>query len=533
MKKLQVALIAIFTLVCMLAKGQTAPENFSNPIVSGFSPDPSICRVGDDYYLATSSFVWFPAMPVYHSKDLVNWELIGHGLTRPGQVSFNGLQDKSGIWAVTIRYHEGIFYMITNCNGCGDNFYITAKNPAGPWSDPIWIKGASGIDPSLMWDDDGKCYYVGNRWDFKKEWTGQCAIWLQQLDLKQHKLIGKKKILTYGYTRNSPYAEAPHLYKIDGKYLLLTAEGGTDRNHAVVAYHSDRLWGPYAPAKKNPVLTHRLFAEDYPIQAVGHADLVQTQNGDWWAVVLGKRVVNGEVPLSRETFLCKVQFENGIPVFNQGGGKVLSEQQRPDLPWTPFKHEPVRDQFDSDTLASKWHYVRVPEKKFISLAGGELTVDLRPEVVDSLVNTSMLIQKMEHFKFSARTKLSFKTAVENEEAGLIIYRNSESYFMLMKEEANIVLIRKDKGDKQTIAKMPYDDQEVYLSVTVDDLDANFSFGASIDKMTSIGGTQSLKIISESKLNRFNGPGVGVYCTSNGQRTVNQAKFDWFEYKENK
>lgn len=525
------ALLAIFILGYMITQGQTAPETFRNPIVSGFSPDPSICRVGDDYYLATSSFVWFPAMPVYHSKDLVNWELIGHGLARPGQVRFNGLQDKSGIWAVTIRYHEGIFYMITNCNGCGDNFYITAKNPAGPWSDPIWIKGASGIDPSLMWDDDGKCYYVGNRWDFKKEWTGQCAIWLQQLDLKQHKLIGKKKILTYGYTRNSPYAEAPHLYKIDGKYLLLTAEGGTDRNHSVVAYHSDRLWGPYVPAKKNPVLTHRLFAEDYPVQAVGHADLVQTQNGDWWAVVLGKRVVNGEVPLSRETFLCKVQFENRIPVFNRGAGKVLSEQQRPDLQWTPLKHEPARDQFDSDTLASKWHYVRVPKTRFISLGNGRLKLNLRPDVVDNLVNAGMLIQKIEHFKFKARTKLTFKTGGDNEQAGLIIYRNSDSYFALMKDKSSIELIRKYDGKKEVISKMPYSAAEVYLAALGDSLNVSFRFGTSLGNMSAIGDKLSLKVISESKTNRFNGPGIGIYATSNGQMTDNKAEFDWFEYKE--
>lgn len=140
------------------------PAIFNNPILTGFHPDPSICRVGPDYYMVTSSFTWFPGIPIYHSKDLVNWELIGHGIDRPGMVNLNGLADNNGIWAVTIRYHDGLFYLITNCSHGGGNFYITAKDPRGPWSDPVWLKNADGVDPSLFWDQDGKCYYVGNQW---------------------------------------------------------------------------------------------------------------------------------------------------------------------------------------------------------------------------------------------------------------------------------------------------------------------------------------------------------------------------------
>ena len=217
---LKKALILVLTCLSILAKAQNSPVNFQNPILPGFSPDPSICRVGDDYYLATSSFVWYPGIPVYHSKDLVNWKLIGHGISRPSQLDFSRMKDKNGIWAVTIRHHNGLFYLITTCNDCGGNFYITAKNPAGPWSDPVWLKDAPGIDPSLFWDDDGKCYYTGNTWHFKGSWPKQCAIWMQELDLNQKKLVGERKMLTYGHAANAPYTEAPHLYKIDGKYLL-------------------------------------------------------------------------------------------------------------------------------------------------------------------------------------------------------------------------------------------------------------------------------------------------------------------------
>ena len=195
--------------------------NFQNPILPGYHPDPSICRVGEDYYLVNSTFEWFPGMPIHHSKDLVNWELIGYGIHRPEQLALQkGLGDFMGVFAVTIRYHDGIFYLINTCVQCekGGNFYITATNPAGPWSDPVWLD-APGIDPSLMWDDDGKCYYVGHgNLKGKQDWPQQQGAWLQELDTDQGKLVGPRKQLTYGHANNAVWTEGPHLYKINGKY---------------------------------------------------------------------------------------------------------------------------------------------------------------------------------------------------------------------------------------------------------------------------------------------------------------------------
>ncbi|HEY4786067.1 MAG TPA: family 43 glycosylhydrolase, partial [Bacteroidales bacterium] len=407
MKTIKQLLTAFILIVCYYVNGQEIPTNFQNPIISGFAPDPSICRVNNDYYLVTSSFTWFPGIPIYHSKDLINWELIGHGISRPEQINLNGIEDKYGIWAATIRYHEGLFYIITTCKNCGENFYITAENPSGEWSNPIWLKNAKGIDPSLFWDDDGKCYYTGNYWDFKKSWSGQCAIWGQELDLNQQKLIGEMKILSYGHANNAGYTEAPHLYKIDNRYLLITAEGGTNENHAVTSHHSSKILGNYVSDIVNPVITHRHLGRDYPIQSIGHADLVQTQNGDWWAVVLGKRLIEGETPLSRETFLCKVNIENGTPIFNPGFGKVLSEQERPDLPWSPISKEPYKDEFNTDKLALKWHTIRTPLSDFYSFKNGELILKLQSQVIDSLSHSSILIQPTKHQKFSATLKLSF------------------------------------------------------------------------------------------------------------------------------
>jgi xylan 1,4-beta-xylosidase len=529
MKKLQIVVIVLMSVLCLTAHGQTAPINFKNPVLPGFSPDPSICRVNNDYYLVNSSFIWFPGIPVYHSKDLVNWQLIGHGITRPSQLNLKGVKDKDGIWAVTIRYHEGLFYLIGTASNCGGNFYMTAKDPAGVWSDPVWLKDAPGIDASIFWDDDGKCYYTGNRYDFKKAWPSQSAIWIQELDLNKQALTGQRSMLTYGYASNAAATEGPHLYKTDGKYLLLTAEGGTDYYHSIAAFHSNALLGPYIADKINPVLSHRQLGKDYPIQAVGHGDLVQTQNGEWWAVVLGKRV-SKNISLTRETFLCKIQFEDGTPIFNPGYGRVLTEQQRPNLPWAPVAADAARDEFKSNELALKWHFIRVPNEKFYSLSNDLLKIKLLPEVADSLVSPAMIIQKIKEQTFEATTKLSFNTSKYNEQAGLIIYRNADSYYMLLKERAGLVLIKKDDGKKEIVAKVAYTRPEVYLKAIGGDSNINFSFGASATNMQPIGGAQSIAVIAESKANRFNGPGVGMYVTSNGKKTVNQATFYWFEYK---
>lgn len=510
---------------------QEAPSTFQNPILSGYHPDPSICRVGDDYYLVNSTFIWYPGIPIYHSKDLVNWEQIGNGIHRPDQIDLSGLQDRQGIYAVTIRHYKDLFYLITTCVGCDGNFYITAKDPAGPWSNPIWIQDAPGIDPSLMWDDDGKCYYTGMTWIEEQDWPTQCGIWLQELDLEEQKLVGQRKILTYGHANNASYTEGPHLYRINGKYMLMLSEGGTGLYHALSVHHSDSLWGSYVADMINPVLSHRQFGNDYPIQAVGHGDLVETQNGEWWCVSLGKRVIDGETTLARETFLSKVEFDGKTPIFNRGEGKVLTEQKRPNLPWTPFVKQSEKDEFNTNKLALKWCTIRTPKEQFYEISNGELVVDLRPEVLDSLVNSSIIIQRIEHHQFSASTKLSFKTLKEKEQAGLAIYRTNENFYLLMKEKKELILIKSFKGIKEEVARIPYKKLEVYLKAEGDNLDVVFSYGDSENNMKQIGEVQNLIVIADGNGNQFNGAGIGMYATSNGKKTTAKASFDWFEYKE--
>lgn len=520
----------IVFLFALTASGEDA-STLRNPVMPGFNPDPSICRVGDDYYLTTSSFTWFPGIPVYHSRDLVNWELIGHAIDRPGMVDMKGLNDNDGTWAATIRYHEGTFYIITTASKSGGNFYVTATSPQGPWSDPVWLKDAHGIDPSLFFDDDGKCYYTGNRWDFKHSWTGQCAVWVQELDLKQGKLVGERKIIAYGHANNAKFAEGPHIYKVNGQYLLLMAEGGSGSNHAITAHHAKNIFGPYVADQINPVLSHRHLGKNFPITNIGHADLVDTPDGNWYAVVLGNRMVDGMSTLGRETFLCRVDFENGSPIFNAGYGQVRQSMERPQLPWSPVRQADDREEFDSDQLPLGWYGVRIPDSPFYSLSGGKLCLRLRQQVIDSLDCASMLIRKIPDIRFSATASLSFKAKSKDEQAGIVLYRTANGYLALMKGKTGLSLIRKRKGIREIVAQTAYTQTDVFLRIAVDGSKARFSYSGDNTTWNELGEAQSMDAVADDgKYNKFNGTGIGVYATANGKKSKTTACFDWFEYE---
>jgi len=528
----RISTVIYLLLISLLVHSQTAPETFKNPILPSYYPDPSICRVGDDYYMVNSTFEWFPGMPIHHSKDLINWELIGYGIHRPKQLELQeGLGDYMGVFAVTIRYHDGLFYLINTCVLCekGGNFYVTAENPAGPWSDPVWLD-APGIDPSLMWDDDGKCYYVGHgNLKGHQDWPDQQGAWLQELDVEQGKLVGQRKQLSYGHANNAVWTEGPHLYKINGKYMLMVAEGGTGYNHATTVHHSDSVWGPYVSDMVNPVMTHRHLGRDYPFHSMGHTDIIETQNGEWWAVMLGKRYVDGYTLLARETFLCPVFFEGQTPIFNVGKGIVEPEMKRPNLPWTPYDPKTTRDEFKGDKLGLVWNMLRTPHENWYSVSDGKVALSLRPNVLDSLTNPSLLGRRIQHHNFTATLSMDFSSKKANEKAGMILYRRSECHYQFMKEKNELVVIKTLPGKKTEEVRISYPNKSVILRAEGKGLALIFSYGETEADMNPIEGIQDMSVISFEIAGGFNGPFVGMYATSSGEASKAKALFNWFEY----
>lgn len=525
------------------------PEAYDNPILPGYHPDPTICRKGEDYYLVNSSFEWYPGIPLYHSRDLVNWKLIGYGGTKENKFDLaKNTINSGGIYAATIRYNEkeDLFYIITTNTGRKDdpavkgngNFYITAKDPAGVWSEPIYLD-CPGIDPSLFWDEDGRCYYIGQGNLLKKsEWKGQHGVWLQELDTKKGELIGERKQLTFGHATNAHAAEGPHLYKIGKKYIIILAEGGTYRSHAATAFESENIWGPYVPTIINPIISHRQLGPTHPISSIGHADIIQTQNGDWWIVTLGRRHFNGYVYLARETFLSPVtMYESSLftnhaaIIINEGEGKMPEVAIRPNLKWSPFEKEPIRDNFEGDTLSLEWNMLRTPENVWHKLSKGNLELDLRAEVLTDFVQPSLLAKRISHHSFRASTRVSFSTKKSNEEAGITLYRNTKGYITMVKNDKEIIIRYATKeGDKEA-CRIPCTAKEVILAMESNGKDVTFEWGEVDKPFVKIDATVPLHVISDDNIGGYNGPMIGVYATSNGVKSRNKAIFRWFDYSD--
>lgn len=336
---------------------------FRNPVIPGFHPDPSVVRVGKDYFLVNSSFGWLPGLPVYHSRDLVNWRQIGNAINDVKTFPIDKVGINRGIFAPTLRWHKGIFYLISTCIDCGGNFLIMARKAAGPWSKPVWLKEIGGIDPDIFFDDDGRVWITNNdEPEGPAAYDGHRALWIREYNPATRKLTGKAKVVVDRGVKpeDKPiWTEGPHIFKKDGFYYLTAAEGGTADGHTQTIYRSNKVDGPYEPGPANPILTQRDLdpGRPQPVYATGHADSVQLANGDWWAVFLGTRPYERNLTnLGRETFLLPITWANGWPIILPPGAALPSRLQRPAtgaraaspaiLNW--------RENFAENTLGPKW-----------------------------------------------------------------------------------------------------------------------------------------------------------------------------------
>ena len=325
---------------------------YQNPVLRGFYPDPSVCRAGEWYYLACSSFQYFPGVPLFRSRDLVNWEQIGHALTRPSQVALETVESSGGVFAPTIRYEGGWFYMTTTNNSTGQNFYVRTRDPAGAWSEPVYVD-QDGIDPSLYFED-GKAYFMSNGSDDQ----GVGGICLCCIDIHTGRKLSRTRCIWRG--TGGRFLEGPHLYRFDGLYYLLASEGGTEYGHMLTLARSDCLWGPYESCPWNPILTNRNKAP-YPIQGIGHGELITGPDGNWYVLSLGFRQTGKWLTyhhLGREVFLTPAEkTEDGWFRCGRDGTTELSYE-------TPLEGEQRRKQlwtFENTRWDLDWCFLRRPD----------------------------------------------------------------------------------------------------------------------------------------------------------------------------
>lgn len=549
--------ILLLFLISVSIQGYTQKASFINPILPGGYPDPSICRVGDTFYIVNSSFEYFPGLPIHKSKDLINWELIGYGLHQNEQcsdkVNLVDVQSDGGIHAPTLRYNQGTFYIITtNVYYHQDtkttdfvNFIITAKDPAGPWSEPHVLEGAPGIDPDLFFDDEGKAWYVGTHSPDKPNFPGEGEIWLQEIDLVNWKLTGERSFLWRGAC-GGVWAEGPHMYRKDGRYYLMIAEGGTSYNHAMMIAVSDKIRGPYVPNDRNPILSSRHLSYDNWVHSTGHADLIELQDGRWYMVALG---IRGDEQrgsnMGRETFLLPVAWEREPfewkkikyewPVIAPETGRV--ERLNPIVfqGTSQKRNSTFIDYFDKPDLDLNWNFRRVPRKGIYSHDPnkGTLTLHTLKDTIQERGRASLMGFRQTESDFEYQVKMEFDPSKEGSEAGALIIQKDNNYisFTLINKEGKLwlqlKLVAPDTGT--SILKTLQMDQKftnITFQIASSGHQYHYSYSLNGNKFEPFYTSKADLVLSK----KYTGANLGIYASGNGNNTREKAVFDWVTYK---
>lgn len=500
----------------------TFAQGYNNPVMPGFYPDPSICRVENDFYLVNSTFQYFPGIPIHHSKDLIHWEQIGNCIDRSSQMNLSKTGFAGGLYAPTIRYHEGIFYMINTNVSHGGNYYVTATNPAGPWSDPIWV-AQGGIDPELFFDEDGKCYFMSTDQQIK----------LREIDVKTGKFIGEQKRLWEG--TGGRYPEGPHLYKKDGYYYLMIAEGGTEYGHKVTIARSRFIDGPYEPNPSNPILTHQCEAgQSSPIQGTGHADMIQAADGSWWIAFLAFRPQSASHHLlGRETFLAPVRWDkNAWPVVN-GNGIVSLKMDCNTLPQVNMPEKSLKNDFSEKKLGMEWCYLCNPHDGNYSLTERSGFLRLKPSAVsiNEMDSPTFVGRRQQHINFRSTVALDAGGLKDGAEAGLSVYMSYNYHYDLSvacRNGSRYLNLNYFLGSLKHLEKeVRLEKDFIYLRVVGSPDYYTFYYSADNKSYEKLG-TIDTRFLSSETAGGFTGVFLGLYAQG---KTTNKsvADFDWFEY----
>ncbi|MEL5991969.1 family 43 glycosylhydrolase [Microbacterium phosphatis] len=518
----------------------------ANPVLPGCYPDPSVCRVGEWFYLVSSTFEYLPGLPVMRSRDLANWETIGHVIDRPGMLDLDGIGSSGGLYAATIRFHAGQFWVVcTLVAREGDalgaprgNFLVTAADASGPWSDPVWLD-ADGIDPSIAFDEEGRVWLHGTRLapEAEAEWFHQTQVWVREYSPTEQRLIGDEHIVWIGAVRGAVWAEGPHLQLIDGTWYLLAAEGGTEFHHAVSIARSTSPTGPFEGNRANPILTHRHLGRGVDVIGPGHADLVQAADGSWWALLLAMRAPDGRhYPLGRETFVLPVTWEDGWPVFAPGEGRVPATVA---LPWDVTPAPAGTWQPDARAAGAiepgdvRWTTPRaLPAEVARADAGGWVLPVSRATLADTSTSTFVGVRQ-QHFDVDAFAALDLADLAEGETAGFAI-RQSE------RDHATVGFTRTREGFRLAVTQRRAGADEV-LHESIVDPGSVGSVGVRARGYAYVlthedvrGEAHPLAEISARELDAvatggFLGVWFGVYATSHGAEPRGAARATRFTY----
>lgn len=533
-----------------------------NPVLTGFHPDPSMIRVGDDYYIATSTFEWFPGVAVYHSRDLRNWELLPAPLRRLSQLNMTGEQSSTGVWAPDLSYCDGRFYLIYTDVKTGNggmtfydvrNYLVTTDDICGEWSEPVYLNG-SGFDPSLFHDDDGRSWLVNMQFDYRPWNIRFGGIVIQEYSKEEQKLIGEPKNIFVGTTRR--VTEAPHIYKKDGYYYLFCAEGGTKYDHCETVVRSKNILGPYELSPYSPLITSKPYPRN-PLQKAGHASLVEGADGKWYLAHLCGRPVGEErcCILGRETAIQEVVWENGWPRLLGGVNEPSEYFEVPES--SPVSSESAtawaktgiwsgqdwRDDFDKENWNPRFLSPRIPLGERASLTAREGWLRLYGrESLESLYEQSFLAARQQHFYFQVDTKLEFHPVSYQQMAGLAYYYDTLSHYYLCvtadEQQGRVLTVMHKVLNKFSMplgvgVSIP-EEGAVYLRLTGEKETAQFYYSLDGENYEKIGDALDATVLSDDyyrkiSTSRFTGAFVGICCQDIAGRG-GYADFDYFAYR---
>ncbi len=507
-------------------------RQYFNPVLAGFAADPSVCRVGDTYYLVNSSFSFYPGVPLWTSTDLVNWKQLGYVLDRPSQLPLKGQGVSGGIFAPQISYNKKnkTFYMITTNVGMG-NFYVKSKDPAKGWSDPVLLPKVGGIDPSFTFLDNGKAYVVNNDAPATTpRYDGERSIYLREFDWKGDSTVGEQVEILRGGTsvvKNPIWIEGPHLYKIGKYYYLMCAEGGTGDFHSEVILRSKRPEGPYEEFSGNPILTQRDFnGKDRkdPVSTAGHADLVQAKDGNWWAVFLACRPYDVRQDLyntGRETFLLPVTWKDGWPTILPAGELIPTVVDKPGLDKVKVAPQTgnfaYTDNFDGGQLGLRWQFLRNPSD-FYSLGKGGITIHPQAGNLYEKASPSAVFTRQQHLTFTAETEINYVPATEDDLAGICLFQNEQYNFVLgvtKLDGKNAVTLQRTEKATMMIASsiLPADLKSLRLKVAGNGRYYSFYYALSNGDWQLLAQGVDGANLSTHKAGGFVGTYIGLYATS--------------------
>ncbi|MCD0487119.1 glycoside hydrolase family 43 protein [Pedobacter sp. MC2016-14] len=528
----------------------SAQSKFINPVLSGFYPDPSVTKVGPDYYLVNSTFSYFPGIPVFHSKDLKNWKQIGNVIDRPTQMNFLGDAVTRGLFAPSINYRNGTYYVTCTLIDRKGNFVVTAKNPAGPWSDPVWLPQVKGIDPSLFFDTNtAYIVYNSDAPDNKPLYSGHRTIRAYEFDLTTLKVKGEEKQLVNGgvdLSKKPVWIEGPHIFKRADWYYLCAAEGGTSVNHSQVIFRSKSATGPYVPYENNPILTQRNLdpSRKNPITSAGHAELVEGPDGKTYALFLAVRPYEGDFyNTGRETFIAPVKWTKGWPVINPDFEAL---QYSYPMPFKEVKQKntaPQNGNFSyriefKSSLDPALLFLRTIDSSWYKLdKSNGLTLNLLPETCMGTGNPAFIGKRQQHQVCTASTLLNFSPKNESEKAGMLIFQNEYHFYYLCKSvDKGLEVLQLYKGSPQTksmdlLSQLAIEKHigELQLKIEAKNDKYNFYYATAPTQWKTLKEGVDGKFLSTKTAGGFVGSLFALYATSSGQPSTNKASFKWLDY----